>query len=198
MKTKILALLSAFAVASALAGCSASALNSNKDNNSDNDKITLTDIVYDNESKSLEYTLTNGTDDKLVDYTSEHKIYKIENDVETCVTPSYTTYGTSTRLYPESFVKAAKEYANDDIKNSDTLSCLTYKAEGDNYNQNYEFEHSALQSGEYKLVVNVDVYDYDKENNKIIGDDEEQYLLADFDYDYPHTTLKLEGTFTIE
>lgn len=197
MKTRILALLSAVAVASSLAGCSASALDSEK-GNSNNDKITLTDIVYDNESKSLEYTITNGTDDKLVDYTSEHKIYKIENGNEVCVTPSYASYGTSTRLYPENFVKTAKEYSNsEDIKISDTLSCLTYKSEGDNYNQEYEFENSALQSGEYKLVVNVDVYDYIEENNKVIGDGEEKILFADFDYDYPHTTLTLEGTFTI-
>lgn len=198
MNTRILALLSALAVASALAGCSASALDSEK-RNSNNDKITLTDIIYDSESKSLEYTLTNDTENKLVDYTSEHKIYKIENGDEICVTPSYTSYGTSTRLYPESFVKTAKEYSNSkDIKISDTLSCLTYKSEGNNYNQEYEFKNSALQSGEYKLVVNVDVYDYIEENNKIIGDGEESILLADFDYDYPHTTQTLEGTFTIK
>lgn len=197
MKTRILALLSAVAVASALAGCSASAINIDE-NNYNNDKITLTDIVYDSESKSLDYTLTNNTNNKLVDYTSQHSIYKIENGAETCVTPSYTTYGTSSRLYPESFVETAKEYANDGFKSSDTLSCLTYKAEGDNYNQEYEFENSALQSGEYKLVVNVDVYDYAEENNKIIDDDGEKYLFADFDYDYPHKTLTLEGKFTIE
>lgn len=198
MKTRILALLSAVAVASSLAGCSASALDSEK-RNSNNDKITLTDIVYDNESKSLEYTITNGTDDKLVDYTSEHKIYQIENGNEVCVTPSYASYGTSTRLYPENFVKTAKEYSNsEDIKISDTLSCLTYKSEGDNYNQEYEFENSALQSGEYKLVVNVDVYDYIEENNKVIVDGEEKILFADFDYDYPHTTQTIEGRFTIK
>lgn len=197
MKTRILVLLSALAVSSALAGCSASAINVDE-NNYNNDKITLTDIVYDSDSKSLDYTLTNGTDDKLVDYTSNHRIYKIENGNQVCVTPSYTSYGTSTRLYPESFVKSAKEYANSEsAKSSDTLSCLTYKAEGDNYNQEYEFDNSALQSGEYKLVVDVDVYDYKAENNKVI-DGEEKYLLADFDYDYPHTTLTLEKTFTIE
>lgn len=199
MKTRILALFSALAAASALAGCSASALDSEKDNNSDNDKITLTDITYDSENKSLDYTLTNGTEDKLVDYTAEHKIYKIENGNDVCVTPSYTSYGTSSRLYPESFVKAAKEYSNpENFKSADTLSCLTYKAEGDNYDQEYEFENSALQSGEYKLVVDVDVYDYVEENNKIIGDGEESILLADFNYDYPHSTLTLECTFTIE
>lgn len=195
MKTKILALISALAISSALVGCSASAINYTDDN----DKITLTDIVYNSESKSLDYTLTNGTDDKLVDYTSRHSIYKIENGNEVCVTPSYTSYGTSTRLYPESFVKSAKEYANSESsKSSDTLGCLTYKAEGDNYDQEYEFENSALQSGDYKLVVDVDVYDYKEENNKVIGDDEEKYLITDFDYDYPHTTLTLEGSFTIQ
>ncbi|MCH5297735.1 MAG: hypothetical protein J1E85_08695 [Ruminococcus sp.] len=195
MKTRILVLLSALAISSALAGCSATAINYSDDN----DKITLTDIVYNSESKSLDYTLTNGTDDKLVDYTSRHRIYKIENGKEVCVTPSYTSYGTSTRLYPESFVKFAKEYANSEsAKSSDTLGCLTYKAEGDNYDQAYEFENSALQSGEYKLVVEVDIYDYKEENNKVIGDDEEKYLIADFDYDYPHTTLTLEGSFTIQ
>lgn len=197
MKIKILALLSAIALSSALAGCSANAINIDKNNSQE--KITLTDIVYDSNSKSLGYTLTNGTEDKLVDYTSAHKIYKIENGDEICVTPSYTTYGTSLRLYPEGFVNASKEYSNsENIKSSDVLSCLTYKSEGDNYDQEYEFENSALQSGEYKLVVDVDVYDYVEDNNKVLGDDGEKYLFADFDYDYPHTTLTLEGTFTIE
>lgn len=192
MKTRILALLSALTVASALAGCSASALNFD-------DKITLTDITYNSESKSLEYTLINGTEDKLVDYTAEHKIYKIENGNDICVTPSYTTYGTSLKLYPESFVNSAREYSNSDFaKSSDTLSCLTYNAEGNNYDQKYEFNNSALDSGEYKLVVNVDVYDYVANNNKVIGDSEESILLADFDYDYPHTAMTLEGTFTIK
>lgn len=197
MKIKILTLLSALALSSVLAGCSADAVNIDKNNSQK--KITLTNITYDSESKSLGYTLTNGTEDKLVDYTSAHKIYRLENGSEVCVTPSYTTYGTSLKLYPESFVNTAKEYSNSDFaKSSDTLSCLTYNAEGENYDQEYEFDNSALDSGEYKLVVNVDVYDYAEENNKVIGDGEESILLADFDYDYPHLTLTLEGTFTIE
>lgn len=197
MKFKIIALLSALALSSALAGCTANAANLDKNNYQEN--ITLTDIAYDSESKSLNYTLTNGTDDKLVDYTTAHKIYKIDNGSEVCVTPSYTTYGTSLRLYPESFVNKAKDYANSDFaKSSDTLGCLTYNAEGENYNQEYEFENSALDSGKYKLVVDVNVYDYAEDNNKTLGDDGEKYLFADFDYDNPHTTLTLEGTFTIE
>lgn len=196
MKIKILALISAIAVV-ALAGCSASAINLDKNENT-NEKITLTNIVYDSENKSLDYTLTNGTDDKLIDYTSQHSIYRIENGKEVCFTPSYTSYGTSSRLYPKSFTEEAKKYSNKEVKSSDTLSCLTYKAEGDSYDREYEFENSALPSGEYKLVVDVDVYDYVEENNRVLGEDEDKCLLPDFDYDYPHTTLKLEGTFTIE
>ena len=78
MKIKIPALISAVAVAAVLAACSASAIDFGGNENT-NDKITLTNIVYDSENKSLDYTLTNGTDDKLIDYTSQHSIYKIEN-----------------------------------------------------------------------------------------------------------------------
>lgn len=197
MKIKIPALISAVAVAAVLAGCSASAIDFGGNENT-NDKITLTNIVYDSENKSLDYTLTNGTDDKLIDYTSQHSIYKIGNGKEVCVTPSYTSYGTSSRLYPKSFTEEAKGYANKDVKSSDTLSCLTYKAEGDSYDREYEFKNSALPSGEYKLVVDVDVYDYVEENNRVLGEGEEKCLLPDFNYNYPHTTLKLDGTFTIE
>lgn len=80
MKIKILTLLSALALSSVLAGCSADAVNIDKNNSQK--KITLTNITYDSESKSLGYTLTNGTEDKLVDYTSAHKIYRLENGSE--------------------------------------------------------------------------------------------------------------------
>lgn len=200
-------------ISAVIAGCSANALiDDNSSNFSANnaavahseaevkkdytEKITLT-TSYNSEDKKLDYTITNGTDDIFISFgSSAHKIYLIENGRETNVTPAYLDYCTGLNLYPQTF---ADKYRNDEmtLNSSVSLSCLTYKGvitnEENIEDLPYDLKDTALPSGEYKLAVDVDVYNYDcmgeiNHDGKIIGA---------VPNDDPLKTITLESNFTI-
>ncbi len=196
MKKIILLILSAAAVICLCTGVtmaeSSDSVKDKKSVDSLKDNINLT-CYYDSAAKSVLYTVSNDSDDKVVDCSPFHTIYLKDGDEYKNVTPSYATPAAYHPLFPVSMLKSGDSSRRESSRN---FACCTFRSEGDadSFDLNYEYKYRALGKGEYKLSVDVDVYNLN--DLKSIPVSDVDFTLYDYS-DSPHTTLTLESNFTI-
>ncbi len=123
---------------STLYGCSAE--------NSTNANINFS-AQYNTEDKQINTVLTNDTGDEVLLYNKIYKLYKKDGNEWTNITFEHADYGTSRQLFPEKDI------------NSTELSFSAYNTAGENLDLTKEIENGGLESGEYKITVDVDIYD---------------------------------------
>ena len=142
MKRKLITLgLMCTMCASLLCGCA----NENS-TNAENANINFT-AQYNAEDKQINTVLTNKTGDEVILYNKIYKLYKKDGNEWTNITFEHADYGTSKQLFPEKDI------------NSTEMSFSAYNTAGENLDLTKEIENGGLESGEYKITVDIDIYD---------------------------------------
>ncbi len=142
MKLKLIALgLLCTTALSSLCGCS-----SNNAENIENANINFS-AQYNNADKKINTVLTNKTDDEVVLYNRIYKLYKKDGNEWTNITFEYADYAVANYLFPEKDI------------NSTELIFSAYNTAGEDLDLTKEIENGGLESGDYKITIDVDVYD---------------------------------------
>ena len=102
---------------------------------------------YNAEDKQINTVLTNDTGDEVVLYNKIYKLYKKDGNEWTNITFEHADFGTSKQLFPEKDI------------NSTEISFSAYNTAGENLDLSKENENGGLESGDYKITVDVEVYD---------------------------------------
>ena len=102
---------------------------------------------YNAEDKQINTVLTNDTGDEVVLYNKIYKLYKKDGNEWTNITFEHADFGTSRQLFPEKDI------------NSTELTFSAYNTAGENLDLSKEIENGGLESGDYKITVDVEVYD---------------------------------------
>lgn len=188
VKTKLSALLLIIAIVSVLmfSGC---AENDSKASGSENN-VSLSS-EYNADDKAVDVVLMNNTENSAVTFIKTCRIYKKDGDKEINITPAYAAYGTATMLLPDSGINSAE------------ISFPVYNTASDDgsININEAKEKASLESGQYVVAMDVDVYE--NPNYKYLPDSVKAEPLPEnpegkyIDSDSPYKTITVKSEFKV-